>query len=129
MKYAISTDAEAVSAHFGRCAAFTIVEVSGGKTLNRQVIDNPGHEPGFLPGFLRDLGVECVVAGGAGRRAILLFEEKGILLITGVSGPIEDIIGQIERGELRGGESMCRPGAGKTGEPEDSSCHHQQKEN
>lgn len=65
-KIAISTDGEAVAAHFGRCPAYTIVEINDGVIQSRELIANPGHEPGFLPGYLAERGVTCIVAGGMG---------------------------------------------------------------
>jgi predicted Fe-Mo cluster-binding NifX family protein len=52
MRIAISTDGDLVSAHFGRCPDFTIVDVVNGKTVHKEVLPNPGHEPGVIPQFL-----------------------------------------------------------------------------
>jgi len=52
MRVAISTDGEFVSAHFGRCPSFTIMDLQDGKVVSKEVADNPGHEPGFIPQFL-----------------------------------------------------------------------------
>ena len=58
MKVAISTDGNAVSAHFGRCPTFTLVEIDdSGNILSKESIDNPGHNPGFLPEFFAGKGV------------------------------------------------------------------------
>ncbi len=78
MKIAISTDGDQVSAHFGRCPSFTLIEVEDGKVKDREVISNPGHHPGFLPQFFHENGVEYIIAGGAGQRAQGLFAERGI---------------------------------------------------
>ncbi|MGM0568403.1 MAG: NifB/NifX family molybdenum-iron cluster-binding protein [Elusimicrobiota bacterium] len=113
MKIAISTDGSSVSAHFGRCPSFTILEVEGGKLKSRDLIANPGHHPGYLPEFLKSKEVECIVAGGMGMRARGLFDESGIQTILGVSGSINNIVSKIVEGKLSGGESLCRPGDGK----------------
>ncbi|NPV52700.1 MAG: dinitrogenase iron-molybdenum cofactor [Firmicutes bacterium] len=107
MKLAIATDGAMVAAHFGRCPEYTIVTLIEGKMDNKLVIPNPGHEPGFLPGYLAKLGVSCIIAGGMGPRAQGLFEERGIQTITGVSGMVEDVIESYCAGNLRGGESLC----------------------
>ena len=52
MKIAISTDGNYVSAHFGRCPSFTIAEIQDSKIIKKELIDNPGHHPGYLPEFL-----------------------------------------------------------------------------
>ena len=106
-KVAISTDGDQVAAHFGRCQAYTIVEIADGAIQSRELISNPGHEPGFLPGYLAQRGVTCIVAGGMGPRAQTLFDQQGIETIVGISGAIEETLQALLRGELEGGESLC----------------------
>ncbi len=113
MKIAISTDGNSVSAHFGRCPLFTIVEIEDNKIIKKETIDNPGHHPAFLPQFLGDKGVNAIIAGGAGQRALDLFNEKGIEVIVGISGTINEVIDKIVAGTLEGGETLCNPGAGR----------------
>jgi predicted Fe-Mo cluster-binding NifX family protein len=124
VKIAISTDNNQVSAHFGRCPHFTIIEVDGEKIVGKETIDNPGHQPAFLPEFLSGLGVNCIIAGGMGRRAIALFSEKGIQTLVGVSGPVDEIIDKLIQGTLEGGESLCKPGSGRGYGIEKSECDH-----
>jgi len=128
MKIAISTDGDFVSAHFGRCPSFTIVEIKDGKAIDKQTIDNPGHHPGFLPEFLHERGVNCIVAGGMGQRAVGLFNEQNIEIIIGVSGRIDEVIKDIEAGTLEGGESLCKPGAGKGYGLDKTECTHGEEE-
>ncbi len=124
MKIAISTDGRYVSAHFGRCPSFTIVEVKSGKEINRQVVDNPGHHPGYLPEFLRDRGVDHIIAGGMGQRAAGLFAEAGIETIVGISGTVDDVINRLLKGDLEGGDSLCSPGSGKGYGLDKTECDH-----
>ncbi|MBN1823006.1 MAG: NifB/NifX family molybdenum-iron cluster-binding protein [Endomicrobiales bacterium] len=124
MKIAISTDGEYVSAHFGRCPVFTIAEIEDGKVLKVEIAENPGHEPGFIPKFLHSKQVECIIAGGMGMRATGFFQEYGIKTIVGVSGKINDVISEIAKGSLKGGKSLCEPGAGKGYGIEKTECDH-----
>ncbi len=124
MKAAISTDGDHVSAHFGRCPSFTIIDIKDGKIKNRETISNPGHNPGFIPQFLRKRGVECIIAGGMGVRATGLFNEMNINTIVGIAGKIDNVISQILNGTLKGGESLCRPGAGKGYGLDKTACDH-----
>lgn len=112
MKVAISTDGNFVSAHFGRCPSYTIIEIEGNKLLSKKVIPNPGHQPGFLPQFLKEQGVNFIIAGGMGPRAQDLFNAAGISVVLGVSGSIDDVIKQLLDGTLKGGESLCDHGEG-----------------
>lgn len=124
MRIAISTDGEFVSAHFGRCPSFTLVDIENGKVTRRIEISNPGHQPGAIPQFLHQQGASCIVAGGMGMRATGFFEEFGIKSVIGVSGKIDDIIEQAKKGTLQGGESLCKPGAGKGYGIEKEECDH-----
>jgi len=113
MRIAISTDGDFISAHFGRCPHFTIVNIDEGKILDKEVIENPGHHPGFIPKFLHEKNVDCIVTGGVGRRANLIFDEFGIKVVIGVSGRIDEIVDKLQKGTLEGGKSICKPGSGK----------------
>jgi predicted Fe-Mo cluster-binding NifX family protein len=110
MKIAISTENGFVSAHFGRCPTYTIVDIQDGRILARQEIPNPGHQPGFLPGFLSERGVEVIIAGGMGPRAQGLFAAKNIQTLIGVQGPIDEVIGKFLRQELETGQDLCDHG-------------------
>ena len=127
MRIAISTDGDFVSAHFGRCPSFTLVDIENGKVTKRTEIANPGHQPGAIPQFLHKKGVNCIVAGGMGMRATQFFEEYGIKTIMGVSGKIEEVIEKLQKGTLEGGESLCKPGSGKGYGLDKSQCDHPHK--
>jgi predicted Fe-Mo cluster-binding NifX family protein len=128
MRIAISTEGDYVSAHFGRCPSFTIVDIEQGKTANKEVVDNPGHQPGAIPQFLHQKGVQCIVCGGMGRRAMDFFSQYGIQTIIGVTGTIADIIEALKNGTLEGGPSLCKPGLGKGYGVEKSVCDHEGEE-
>ncbi|MGB2629852.1 MAG: NifB/NifX family molybdenum-iron cluster-binding protein, partial [Candidatus Omnitrophota bacterium] len=108
--------------------SFTIVDFEDGTMIKKEVIDNPGHHPGFLPEFLSKSGVDYIVAGGMGQRAQMLFAEKNIKTIMGISGTIEEIIEKIQKGTLKGGESLCKPGAGKGYGLDKTECEHGEEE-
>lgn len=124
MKVAISTDGNFVSAHFGRCPSFTIASLRDGEIKAKEIIDNPGHHPGYLPRFLHEKGVEYIVAGGMGGRAQSLFLENNIKTVMGISGKVADVLKDICEGTLKGGESLCEPGAGKGYGVDKTECEH-----
>lgn len=124
MKVAVSTDGKRVSEHFGRCPSFTIALVEGGRVLNKEVIDNPGHHPGFLPEFLRQREVDCIIAGGMGARAQDLFGQHDIETVLGIGGEVSDVLEQLARGTLAGCENLCKPRAGKGYGIDKSVCDH-----
>lgn len=124
MKIAVSTDGALVSAHFGRCPEFTLFEIDDGKAVSKEVVQNPGHEPGRIPQFLHERGVVLIICGGMGMRAKMIFEELGIKSVVGVTGKVEEIAENFAGGALQGGESLCSPGAGKGYGVEKSECSH-----
>jgi len=83
-----------VCPHFGRARFFVLVDVEGGKLVNVDVVSMPfeRHMPGDIPNFLRNKGVELVIAYGVGRRAMEFFENLGIKVITGASGRVGDVV-------------------------------------
>ncbi|MCK4463241.1 MAG: NifB/NifX family molybdenum-iron cluster-binding protein [Candidatus Omnitrophica bacterium] len=124
MKIAISTDGDYVSAHFGRCPSFTIVDIEDSKVINKETIDNPGHHPGFLPQFLHEKGVGAIIAGGMGQRALGLFAEQEIEVVVGIAGAIDEVVDKIVKGTLEGGESLCKPGSGRGYGVDKTECEH-----
>ena len=65
MRTAISTDGDRVAPHFGRCEAYTIVDIEEAEVVSREHIANPGHEPGFLPG----LAPRCSLASSESKQS------------------------------------------------------------
>ncbi len=110
MRIAISTDGGSVSAHFGRCPSYTLIDIEDGKVVGRREIPNPGHSPGFLPGYLGERGVTTIIAGGMGPRAQGLFAENGIETIIGVEGPVDEVVDRFLRGALEAGRDLCDHG-------------------
>ncbi len=128
MRFAISTEGDFVSPHFGRCPSFTIVEIENKSIVKKEVFDNPGHHPGYLPEFLHQKGADCIICGGMGQRAVTLFKELGIDVVVGVSGKISEVIDRLVKGELQPGESLCKPGSGKNYGIEKTECDHKGSE-
>ena len=109
MKIAIPTDNGQVSGHFGHCGEFTIYDVdkSGKKVGSKECIANPGHQPGFLPGFLAEKGINCIIAGGMGLKAKQLFDQNNIQTITGASGIVDEVIQEYLAGNLISKGDYC----------------------
>jgi len=124
MKFAISTDGEFVSPHFGRCPSFTIVEIESNTVVKKEVLANPGHHPGYLPEFFHQKGVNSIICGGIGQRAERILQQHGINMIVGIEGKIVDVIEKLVKGELKAGKSLCEPGAGKNYGIEKTECNH-----
>lgn len=124
MKIAISTDGDSVSAHFGRCPSFTLVDIKDGKVTSKEVIDNPGHHPGFLPDFLGQKGANYIIAGGMGQRARMLFEEKKIIPILGVESLVDEAVARFLNDNLISDDKPCEPRSGKGYGLDKTECDH-----
>lgn len=108
MKFAVPTNDRKLCQHFGHCEAFAIMEAKDGKVVTETYIDAPAHEPGLLPKWLGEKGVQCIIAGGMGSRAKGLFAERGITVITGAQA--EDPRQTVElylEGSLETGVNTC----------------------
>ncbi len=86
MRIAVPSDAPGglqapISEHFGHCAVFTVVAVEDGRIGDVSVLENTSHEQGGCMGpvrFLKDNGVDVLVAGGMGMRPLAGFQQVGI---------------------------------------------------
>ena len=107
MKIAVASEKEMVAGHFGHCESFTIFETENNKIIKSESMSNPGHKPGFLPNFLNDMGVNVIISGGMGAGAIEIFNEKGIEVITGISGNAKSAVEQYLQGALKSTSSVC----------------------
>lgn len=80
--------------------------------MKKEIIANPGaiqHEPGSVPKFLYDQGANVIVSGGMGGRAIQNFEQYGIEVILGATGPVDNTINKILDGTLKSGVNIAHP--------------------
>jgi len=94
--------------HFGHCQQFAVIQVKQGLIDGKELHTPPPHEPGVLPRWLGELGVNLIFAGGMGQRALNLFAEQGIKVITG--SPIlepETLVQGYLAGTLVSGPNVC----------------------
>ena len=52
MKIVVASDGETVTQHFGHCREFRAYCAEKDIITDAEIIENPGHRPGFLPVFL-----------------------------------------------------------------------------
>jgi len=110
MRYAVPMTDGKLAAHFGHCEHFAIIDVDEeAKTVVRkEIVPSPGHQPGFLPGWLAEEGVTAVIASGMGMRAQELFAQSRIRVIVGALGDDpEQVVLDCLRGTLATGENVC----------------------
>jgi predicted Fe-Mo cluster-binding NifX family protein len=84
------------------------VEVEDNQILKKETLVPPPHEPGVLPSWLHQLGTNVVIAGGMGQRAVSLFDEKGIKVVTGAPTlEPEELVNSYLNQTLQTGANVC----------------------
>ncbi len=91
-----------VDARFGRCAYFIIVDPD---TMEYEAYPNEGS--GFSSGagtsaaqFVASKGVEYVITGNCGPKAMQVLSASGIKVILGQTGTVREVINKFKKGEL-----------------------------
>lgn len=110
MKIAIPLAEGRLCMHFGHCETFALVDVDPAekKIISTSNVEAPPHEPGLLPRWLAEKNVTCVIAGGMGQRAVGLFQERGITVITGAPPePPEKVVTAFLENRLATGPNAC----------------------
>lgn len=110
MRIAIPISEGKLSAHFGHCERFALVDVDPAtkKILKCEELDAPAHQPGLLPPWLAERGAQIIIAGGMGSRAQELFATQGIQVLTGAPPEApKRIVADYLAGKLATGENVC----------------------
>ena len=108
MKFAIPLAEGKLTAHFGHCQEFALVDVEDNEIKNKETLVPPPHEPGVLPKWLHDLGTNVIIAGGMGGRALDLFAQNDIKVVVGApSLTPEELVRQYLNNTLEAGANVC----------------------
>jgi predicted Fe-Mo cluster-binding NifX family protein len=108
IKFAIPVADGKLCSHFGHCDQFALIETEDGEIRDKSMLTPPPHEPGVLPRWLHELGANIIIAGGMGARALDLFNQNGIKVITGAPmDPPESLVNQYLADILVTGENIC----------------------
>lgn len=110
MRFAIPLAEGKLTNHFGHCASFALVDVdpSTKTILKREDVAAPPHQPGLLPVWLGERGVNHIIAGGMGQRAQGLFGERSIQVTVGAASETpEKLVSAFLAGTLQLGGNAC----------------------
>jgi ATP-binding protein involved in chromosome partitioning len=110
MRIAIPLAEGRLSAHFGHCERFALLEVdpASKKITRKEELPAPEHEPGLLPKWLAERGANVIIAGGMGSRAQGLFAEQRIQVVVGAPAETpEALAAAYLAGTLTAGENVC----------------------
>ncbi len=107
-RFAVPTVEGKLCAHFGHCAQFAIVDVKDDRIEKTEFVTPPPHEPGVLPKWLHEKGVNVIIAGGMGQRAQGLFAQNNITVAVGApSEAPENLVMAFLGKTLVTGENLC----------------------
>ncbi len=110
MRIAIPLANGKLAMHFGHCERFAILhtDIDQKTIVKTEEIESPPHEPGLLPKWLADRGAQMIIAGGMGRRALMLFGQNSIEVIVGAPAEEpEEIVAAYLDGTLTAGANVC----------------------
>ena len=89
--------------HFGRCACFTLVDVTGGEVRDIEVLQNASHTEGgcMAPVLaLAEHNVDAIVVQGIGGRPLMGFNQVGIAVLAGVGPDVRSTTDAYLAGDL-----------------------------
>lgn len=102
-----TSDRETVDGHFGHTKEFALYTVEGTDIKSVKFVTPPPHEPGVLPRFLGETGIDVIVTGGMGQMAVNLFNNQNIDVILGAKGLIRQNLNEYIGGILESTGSSC----------------------
>lgn len=120
LKIALPIDNSDISLHFGHTEKFQIFTTEGKEIKGVKVVDAPEHEQGAIPRFLKDLGVNVVIASGMGEGALNLFINNDIEVVMGAKGNALEAVKSYLSGDLHSEGSACTEHAGE----KNGTCSH-----
>lgn len=109
MKIAMPKDGIMLNQHFGKSKSFAVITIENDKVVEIKEIsaESLQHNHGGLSELLVSEGVSLVITGGIGQGAIDALKEKGLCVIRGASGKIEEVINEYLAGNLKDREVTC----------------------
>lgn len=114
MKIAVAVTDNMVSGHFGHCEGLSIFEIKNGQIIKIENYKNNG-DCHTIPVFLKNKGVEVLLAGGIGAGAISRCNENGVSVISGVTGGIKESVLSYLNNTLNASGEVCNH--------HDDNCH------
>lgn len=107
-KVAIPVTDGKLNNHFGHTQEFYVYEINDSKIIKEETLKPPKHEPDVYPKWLADMGVDDVIAGGMGHKAISIFNQNKINVFVGVphKSPEKLILDFLE-GTLETSDNVC----------------------
>ncbi|MDY6821041.1 MAG: NifB/NifX family molybdenum-iron cluster-binding protein [Deferribacterota bacterium] len=111
MKIAIPSENGVLSPHFGRCETFYIATVENSKIIESESLIPPEHGQGVFPQWLADKGVNIIIAGGMGPKAVNFFNQYNIDVYLGAeTKKVEELVNDLINDKLKTTGQSCPGG-------------------
>lgn len=94
MKVAVCFEKGRVGQHFGHTEEFKIYEIKDDKVTDFYYVKSSGEGCSALVPILKFNQVNVLICGGLGQGAFNHLSEAGIIVLSGVTGEVDDVIGQ-----------------------------------
>lgn len=109
MRIAFPNNNGQVNQHFGQSREFAILEVENQTIVSQKTIsaETLRHNHQGLADLLTGEKADVVVVGGIGPYALEALKQKGLKVITGISGDIRAAAEKCARGELVSAGAVC----------------------
>lgn len=105
MKIAVASNQGIVSGHFGKSQSFDIFESVEKEVKPIKTLTNEGHEAGINQ--LAKEGINVLIVGGMGQKAMNKLKENNIEVICGAEGETFDAARSCAEGTLESKGSLC----------------------
>jgi predicted Fe-Mo cluster-binding NifX family protein len=116
MRIAIAADQDFVASCFGCCPACMIVDLEGAEICRTVVIPNAGWSHKYWADLLERNSVACLITGQIGTNALGVIRWRGVEVISGVKGPIDDVVKKYVSGAIHSAADVTAEGT--PGHPE-----------
>jgi predicted Fe-Mo cluster-binding NifX family protein len=106
----LTEDKKHLSAHFGTCGSFLLLEVEDNQVKSRKEVENEyaNHHSGCqVPDYIKSMDVDVVITGGMGMKAVEKCNMHNMEVILGHTGTVDEIIERYLKGELDSIGSAC----------------------
>ncbi len=118
-------DQDNISPHFRRALYFLFIEIDTDKKeiKDKKLIPNPGHKPGAIPEFIKEINAQAIIVKGIGVKALAIFNEYGISVYKTSVDSVEETLKMFCENKLQKlTEQECCCGKDHHHEGEDKRC-------
>jgi len=107
MKLGIVLDEQSISQHFGQANGLAIYEINDQVVTMVNHIQSIEHQHEGMPQIVLHAHIDVIICGNLGQKAIQMFKENNIEVISGIQGELEDVLRRYQNHELVSNNVAC----------------------